>query len=136
MALMRRDRGDWPELFRRFFDTDWDAGWLRVEEFRDGDDLVVRADLPGIDPDKDVELSVADGVLHIRAHREQKSEHKDKDTYRSEFQYGSFTRAISLPAGADGSQVKASYRDGVLEIRVPMPSEAKVEATKIPISRG
>jgi HSP20 family protein len=136
MALIRRDRGDWPELFRRWLPTDWDSGWLRVEEFREGDDLVVRAELPDIDPDKDVELSVASGVLHIRAQREEKTEHKDKDSYRSEFQYGSFTRNISLPAGVDESKVKAGYRDGVLEVRVPMPPEAKAEATKVPINRS
>ena len=136
MALVRRERNEWPEWFRRFFDTEPDAGWLRVEEFRDGDALVVRAELPGIDPDHDVELSVTDGVLHIEAHREEKSEHKDKDGYRSEFRYGSFSRSIPLPAGADEREVKASYHDGVLEVRVPSPTASKSETTKIPVSRG
>ena len=136
MSLVRRQHSDWPDLFRRFVDTDWDAGWLRVEELREGDELIVRAELPGIDPDKDVELSVADGVLHIQAHREEKSEDKDKDGYRSEFRYGSFTRNIVLPAGADEAQVKASYKDGVLEVRVPTVPQVKAEASKIPISRG
>src|SRR5579872_4424745 len=68
VALVRRERLEWPDVFRRFFDTEWlDSGWLRVEEFRDGDDLVVRAELPGIDPDKDVEVSVSDGMLSIHA---------------------------------------------------------------------
>jgi len=136
MALVRRDRNDWPELFRRFFDVEPDAGWLRVEEFRDGDSLVVRAELPGLDPDHDVELSVTDGVLHIGAHREEKSERKEKDSYRSEFRYGSFSRSIPLPAGVDETEVKASYKDGVLEVRLPAPSEAKSATTKIPVSRG
>ena len=70
MALMRRERGDWPDLFRRFFEPPSDADWLRVEEFQDGDTLVVRAELPGIDPDKDVEVTVTNGVLRISAHRE------------------------------------------------------------------
>jgi HSP20 family protein len=138
MALVRRERGDWPDrfLFRRLFDTDWDAGLVRVEEFRDGDELVVRAELPGIDPDKDVEATVADGVLHISAHREEKSEHKDKQGYRSEFRYGSFAREISLPSGVDESKVKATYTDGVLEVRAPLPPAAKAEAKKVPIGRG
>jgi len=136
MALVRRDRSDWPDMFRRFFDVDWDAGWLRVEEFRDGDTMVVRAELPGIDPDKDVELTVVDGVLHIRAHREEKSEEKSKHGYRSEFRYGSFTRSFELPAGIDESEIKASYTDGVLEVRVPAPVEVKSEVTKVPVSRG
>jgi len=136
MALVRRDRSEWPELFRRFFDTEPDTGWLRVEEFHDGDTLVVRAELPGLDPDHDIELSVTEGVLHIQAHREEKSEHKEKDTYRSEFRYGSFSRSIPLPAGVDETAVKASYQDGVLEVRLPAPPESKSETIKIPVSHG
>jgi len=134
MALVRRDRGDWPDLFRRFFDME--PGWLRVEEFRDGDTEVVRAELPGIDPDKDIEVSVSDGVLHISAHREEKSEQKAKDGYTSEFRYGSFSRSIPLPPGADENEVKATYSDGVLEVRVPGGKESKPEVTKIQVSRG
>ena len=96
----------------------------------------VRAELPDIDPDKDVELSVVDGVLHIRAEREEKSEHKGKDSYRSEFRYGSFSRDVPLPAGCSEKDVKATYRDGVLEIRVPMAQAPKPEPMKIPVERG
>jgi HSP20 family protein len=123
-------------MFRRFWDTDWDQGWLRVEEFRDGDDIVVRAELPGIDPDKDVELSIAEGVLHIDAHREEKSEHKDKGGYRSEFRYGRFTRSFVLPTGVNEDSVTASYTDGVLEVRVPVGPAPKESVTKVPITRS
>ena len=98
MALVRRERFELPDLFRRLVDADWESGWLRVEEYRDGDDLVVRAELPGIDPDKDVEVTLAEGVLHIQAHREEKSERKENHGYRSEFRYGSFARNVALPA--------------------------------------
>jgi HSP20 family protein len=136
MALVRRERMEWPDLFRRFFDTEWDHGWLRVEEFRDGDDVVVRAELPGIDPEKDVELSIADGVLHIDAHREEKSEHKEKDGYRSEFRYGRFTRSFVLPAGVDEEAIKAAYTDGVLEVRVPVGPATEETVTKIAVTKG
>lgn len=140
MALVRGSRGDWPDVVRRWarspFFPEWDGDWLRVEEFRDGDTWVVRADLPGIDPDKDVELSVADGILHVAAQREESSEHKGKDSYRSEFRYGSFTRNIALPEGADENTVNATYRDGVLEVRLPVAKETKSRAVKIPISRS
>ncbi len=66
MSIVRREKTDLPDAFRRFFDTDWDKPWLRVEEFVEDEALVVRAELPDIDPDKDVELSVVDGVLEIR----------------------------------------------------------------------
>ena len=145
MALIRRERverPDWfhfevPDMFRRMLDLDWESGWLRVEEFMDEGTLVVRAELPGIDPDKDVELSVANGVLHIRAQREEKTEKKDKDVYRSEFRYGSFVRNVPLPEGVKEDDVTASYKDGILEVRVPIAmEEEKPPVTKVPISRG
>jgi HSP20 family protein len=136
MSIVRRERNDLPDMFRRFWESDWDKPWLRVEEFVEGDVLVVRAELPGIDPEKDVDLSVVDGVLHISAEREEKSEQKEKDSYRSEFRYGSFSRNIPLPAGYSETDVKATYRDGVLEIRVPATEQPKAAAVKIPVARG
>lgn len=140
-------RGDW---FTRWFgDSPWPRWmelrrpelWsrleseLRVEEFREGNELVVRAEMPGIDPEKDVDIHVTDHVLSIRAERRQDTKTEEKGGYRSEFHYGSFTRAVRLPSGADESDVKASYKDGILEVRVPV-SEAKAEKAKIPIQRG
>jgi HSP20 family protein len=142
---MRRERFDFPEwfrfevpeMFRRVADFDPQSGWLRVEEFIDGDTLVVRAELPDIDPDKDVELSIASGVLHIQAHREEKTEKKGTDVYRSEFRYGSFVRNVTLPEGVNDEDVTASYKDGILEIRAPMArEEEKPPVTRVPISRG
>jgi HSP20 family protein len=135
MALARRDRFEVPELFRRLFDTEWQTGWLRVEEFLDGDTFVLRAEMPDLDPEKDVELTVADGVLHIRAHREQKAERTEKDLYRTEFRYGSYVRDVRLPSGVTEEDVTAGYKDGVLEIRVPIPAEPKAEPTRIPVTR-
>jgi len=136
MALVRRERLEWPDLFRRFFDPDWDTGWVRVEEFRDGDDLVVRAELPGIDPDKDVEVSLSEGMLSIHAHRQEQSETREKEGYRSEFRYGSFSRTVALPPGTDESSVTASYTDGVLEVRVPVGPAPKEEVTRVPVTRA
>lgn len=140
-------RDDW--LTRWFGDSPWPRWmelrrpglWsrleseLRVEEFREGNELVVRAEMPGIDPEKDVDIHVTDHVLSIRAERRQDTKTEEKGGYRSEFHYGSFTRAVRLPSGADESDVKASYKDGILEVRVPV-SEAKAEKAKIPIQRG
>lgn len=136
MALARRERFELPELFRRVLDTDWDSSWMRVEEFVEDDAMVVRAELPGLDPDKDVELSVSDGMLHIHAHREETSEHKEKDSYRSEFRYGSFTRTLALPPGTKEEDISASYKDGVLEVRAPMAKETKPPVTRIPVTRS
>ena len=145
MALMRRERFDFPEwfrfevpeMFRRVADLDVHTGWLRVEEFIDEGTLVVRAELPDIDPDRDVELSVDNGVLHIQAHREEKTEKKGKDVYRSEFRYGSFVRNVPLPEGVRDEDVTASYKDGILEIRAPIArEEEKPPVTKVPIARA
>lgn len=144
MALMRRERFELPdlfqmglpEMFRRMTDVEPFAGWLRVEEFMDDGSLVVRAELPDIDPDKDVELSVAEGMLHIQATREQKTEKRDKEMYRSEFRYGSFVRDVRLPEGTKDEDITASYKDGVLEVRVPMPEQPKETVTRVPITHG
>lgn len=72
---------------------------LRIEETVEGEQLVVRAELPGIDPDKDVEISVQERILHIRAERRQETKEEAKGHYRSEFRYGSFARRIPLPEG-------------------------------------
>ena len=135
MALVRRERFEFPDLWRRFFEPELTGGWMRLEEFVDGDTLVVRAELPGIDPDKDVEVTVGDGALHVRAERQEKSEHRDKEGYRSEFRYGSFERSITLPSGTKDEDVKASYENGILEVRVPV-GEAKATTTRVSISRG
>jgi HSP20 family protein len=137
MSLVVRERGDLMDTFRRFLSDQWDqAEWLRVEEFVEDKALVVRAELPGIDPEKDVDISVVDGSLVIRAEKEEKSEKKDNDSYRSEFHYGSFVRSIALPTGVDEAQIVASYRDGVLEVRVPMGEPIEPAKVKIPISRS
>ena len=145
MSLMRRTRNelDWPSLFgsRRLFD--WPESWtelmeqsdLKVEEFQEDGKLVVRAEMPGIDPDKDVEITVTDHTLHLRAERRSESKTEDKKGFRSEFHYGSFSRSIPLPAGATEDDVKATYTDGILEVRFPIDT-ADAEATKIPVARG
>lgn len=144
MALMKRARTDldMPDWFptRRLFD--WPTAWkelmedaLRVEEFQDGDEMVVRAEMPGIDPDQDVEITVTDHVLHITAERREETRTEDRKGYRSEFRYGSFTRSVGLPAGATEDDVRATYNDGILEVRVPIDT-VEAKARKIPVARG
>lgn len=119
-----------PELWKTLSTEE-----MKVEEFRENGSMVVRAELPGVDPDKDVEVMVEDGVLRIHAERSQETKHEDAKGYRSEFRYGSFTRQLRLPPGATEKDVKATYRDGILEVRVPL-DESKAEAQKIPIARS
>lgn len=128
-----RGRFDWPGLVDLWSDDEMEA--FKIEEFQEGDELVVRAELPGIDPDKDVEITMSDHVLRVRAERRREERQEDAKGFRSEFSYGAFTRTVSLPAGATEADVKASYRDGILEVRVPLDRQT-AEARKIPIARA
>src|SRR5262245_64466871 len=120
----------WPELVpSRMFDwIDWPAlsttrdaeHMLRVEEYVDDGKLVVRAEMPGIDPEKDVHVQLHDHTLEIRAERREELKSEEKGVRRSEFRYGSFFRTIAMPESAKESDVDASYSDGILEIRVPL----------------
>jgi HSP20 family protein len=144
MALMKRTRDDldWPTWFgRRGFDWPkafedlFEDGTMKVEEFEDDGHLVVRAEMPGIDPDEDVEITVSDNMLHLRAERRVESKTEDKKGFRSEFRYGSFSRSVRLPAGSTEDDVTASYSDGILEVRVPIDT-AEAKAKKIPVNRS
>ncbi len=133
---------EWMRTFplRRPFGMSWDVPGeelIRVDEFRDGDTQVIRAELPGIDPARDVDLTVSEGMLHIRAERRVEEDRQDKGYTRHELRYGSMTRTLPLPEGASDSDIKASYRDGILEIRVPVPQQPRsAEPTKIAITKG
>jgi HSP20 family protein len=105
---------------------------IRVEEYVEGDHYLVRAELAGIDPEKDVEVTVGSGYLTIRAERSETTEGK----HRSEFRYGSFSRTLPLPANADEDAITASYRDGILTISVGIKAEQKESAKKIEITSG
>ena len=121
----------WPPPFmhRR------DAGRLiRVEQYREDGTLVIRADLPGIDPDKDVELTVSRGMLHIEAERREEREREEKGYLRRELRYGSLSRSLPLPEGVTGDDITATYEAGVLEVRVPEPK--REPAKKIAISKS
>lgn len=107
---------------------------IRVEEFQENGTLVVRADLPGIDPDKDVEVTVSDGMLRIDAERRVEEKREEKGYLHQEVNYGSLSRSLPLPVGITGADISATYRNGVLEIRVPAPR--RETATKIAISRS
>jgi HSP20 family molecular chaperone IbpA len=90
---------------------------------------VVRAELARVDPGKDVEVTVGSGYLVIRAERSAKTE----SAHRSEFRYGSLSRSLALPGNADEDAVTASYRDGMLTIRVGLKTEKKELAKKVEI---
>lgn len=109
---------------------------IRVDEYRDGDTQVVRAELPGIDPAKDVEVTVHDGILRIAAERRIDEKSQDKGYTLHELRYGSFSRTLPIPEGAAVSDIQAVYRDGILELRIPVAEPPSVEPTRIRVNTG
>ena len=93
----------------------------------------ITAELPGLD-EKNVEVTVAEGVLTIKGEKKEEKEEKDKDYYRSERRYGSFQRSFELPPGVDQGKIDASFKNGVLTINLPKSPEAQKKEKKIAIS--
>jgi HSP20 family protein len=110
------------------------GGVLRIEEIVDDGGLTFRGELPGVDPNEDVEITVENGRLTINAERRQHEETEEGGRRRSEFRYGSYGRTLSLPAGTDASSITATYDDGILEVRVPVDG-AQAEAARIPVQK-
>ncbi|GLW20598.1 MULTISPECIES: Hsp20/alpha crystallin family protein [Microbispora] len=103
---------------------------MRLEDYVRNGRYVLRAELPGIDPEKDVEISVSNGVLTIHAERR----HEERQGHRTEFRYGTFTRSVVLPPNVDENDVKATYDQGILEVSVRL-AEEREERRRIPIER-
>jgi HSP20 family molecular chaperone IbpA len=137
LAVQRQSRPLLPELSELFngFSTFanlpsiaglrpfFDNNLLRLEdETREGLYLI-RAELPGVDPIEDIEVSVRDGQLTIKAERNQTAESNG----RSEFAYGSFTRTIVLPGAADEDDINATYDRGILTVSVPLTEAESAE---------
>jgi HSP20 family protein len=130
---VRRPQGPFADLID-WLDTEMRhvgvAPTMPVEDFMEDDQYVVRAELPGVDPDKDVTVTVDSDVLTI--HGERREDKKDKNL--QEHRYGSFTRQVRVPAGTSDDDVKATYADGILEVRVPLKTSGS-QPRKIAIER-
>lgn len=105
---------------------------IRVEEEVQDGHYLVRAELPGMDPAKDVDITVCDGTLTIKAERTEKTEANG----RSEFSYGSFIRTLSLPAGANPEDITANYDKGILTVDVAVPEQAAPEVRHIAVQNS
>jgi HSP20 family protein len=125
---VRRDGASLMSELMSWFGTLPAQPEIKVEEFQEGERRIVRADLPGVDPDKDIVVTIDDGLL--RLHGERRAEEHDR--YRTEIRYGSFDRVLSLPAGTKAEDVTAEYADGVLTVSMPAPTP--VEPQAIPVT--
>ena len=112
------------------------TSWVpKVDVVQRGNELVVRADLPGVKPD-DVTVEISDDAITISGERQDEHAEERGGIYRFERTYGAFLREIPLPEGAMVDQAKASFKDGVLEITVPAPPEQVSRGRRLEISHG
>ena len=125
------DLPDWPESPRTAMLAFLSAQTFRIEELVRDDHYVIRAELPGLDPAKDIKVTVDGRILTIHAERWR----QDEEPHRTEFRYGSVTRSVRLPARLDAQDITARYRDGILEVSALMPAPVR-EGTQIPIENA
>jgi HSP20 family protein len=126
-ALMPRlfsDLADW-------FDTDLSPArhLIRVEDEATEKAYTIRAELPGVDPEKDIDVSVDSGMVMIHAERRE----EEKAHGRSEFRYGMLRRSVRLPSNADAEHITATYDKGMLEVTVPLTTPEPA-GRKIPVT--
>jgi HSP20 family molecular chaperone IbpA len=129
--IVRRERSLLPDLSDFFLSFPSFAGLrpvldtrlMRLEDAMKDGRYEVRAEIPGIDPAKDVDVTVRDGQLTIKAERTEESHEHG----RSEFSYGSFVRSVSLPVGSDENDIKASYDKGILTVSVGVSQNQPTE---------
>ncbi|MDW9531678.1 Hsp20 family protein [Sinorhizobium meliloti] len=128
------DRNPFLALHRemnRLFDDAFAGGWPSVEVSDRDKEIKVTAELPGLD-EKDVELSLSDGVLSLRG--EKRAETEDQENQFSERYYGRFERRIALGYEVDESKVNATFRNGVLTVTLPKTEQAQSKAKRIAIN--
>jgi HSP20 family protein len=124
---------DMRSRFDRLLGDLGDGGreWMpAVDMLRDNGHLVVRADVPGIKPEE-IEIKAEEGMLTISGKHEETTETKDEQFVRRERRYGAFSRTVMLPEGVDPKTIKATTHDGLLEVTIPLPTEAAQETVTI-----
>jgi HSP20 family protein len=153
MALVRWDplrdidslQGEMNRLFSTFFDTPTGRGgngsgaarrWIPAMDLIEaGEHFVLKADLPGMTED-DVKIELENNVLTISGERKAELEEKHEGYYRLERTSGAFSRSLTLPEGVDAGAVTAAFDNGVLEVRIPKPEQAKPKRVQIAVGGG
>ncbi|HEU4387659.1 MAG TPA: Hsp20/alpha crystallin family protein [Blastocatellia bacterium] len=103
-----------------------------VDVYEEKDDIVIKAEIPGLSKE-DISVQVIGSTLMIKGEKKREEEVKEEDYYRCERSFGSFTRAVALPSDVKADQVKGSFKNGVLEVRLPKTEESKKKAITVKI---
>ncbi|SFU92978.1 Hsp20/alpha crystallin family protein [Alicyclobacillus macrosporangiidus] len=122
LGIFRRENGlpSWPAL-GQLFDSDWlrFGNVPRVDVRETPSDVIVTAEIPGLERKEDVHIVIHDRHLHLSGEVHRTYEEKRENIHRAERFYGQFSRTVPLPAAVEEDQAKATYRNGVLEITIP-----------------
>ena len=141
MSAWEREIDHWFDDFRRHLA--WPRLWAgplqrteitvpALDVYEKGDEVVVKAEIPGMTKDQ-IEVHLTDSTLTVTGEKKQEEEVKDKDYYRCERSFGSFARTVQLPAEVKTEGAKATFKDGVLEVRLPKSEAAKRRAVKVQV---
>jgi HSP20 family protein len=126
----RRMRPWWPER--------WLSGEAEeitapaVDVYEEKDDIVVKAELPGMEK-SDIEVNLSDSQLTLRGEKKKEEKIEEENYFRSERSYGAFVRSVQLPAEVQADKVKAAFKNGILEVRLPKTEEAKRKEIKVKV---
>jgi HSP20 family protein len=122
-----------PTWFPRMRMPEFEEMTPSVDIFEEGHDVVLKAELPGMKKE-DIEVKLTDDMITLSGEKKKEEKIEKKNYHRLERSYGSFVRSFRLPAEVQTDQVKAQFKDGILEIRIPKTEEAKKKEKKVDIA--
>lgn len=145
MALPRWER-DMDRMMDDFFSRRmsplWPKSWFgagegeiatpAVDVYEDKDEIIIKAELPGMDKN-DIEVNISDSELILKGEKKKEEKVEQENYYRCERSYGAFLRSVELPTGVQADKVKASFKNGILEVRLPKSEEAKTKEIKVKV---
>jgi HSP20 family protein len=125
----------WPRLrgMEHPFPRDLRMEAPSLDVYEEKSDVVVKAEMPGMSKD-DIDITLSDSTLTLKGEKKKEEEVKEKDYYRCERQYGSFYRTVELPSEVKSDGVKATFKDGVLEVRLAKSAEPKKKEIHVKVS--
>jgi HSP20 family protein len=143
MARLEREMEEvFDDFFGRRLRPFWRERWWpsrtggisvpAVDLYEEADEIVAKVELPGMVKD-DIQVNISDHLLTIKGEKKKEEEIKEEEYYRSERSHGSFTRTLELPKAVQAEKAKASFKNGVLEIRLPKTEEAKKKEVKVKV---
>ena len=131
-----RELSTFPGRFGRLLEKDWERAMSTtewnpsVDIFENDNDIVVKVEVPGMNA-KDIDVRIENNVLMLKGERKFEKETKEENYHRVEREYGSFSRAFTLPTAVKEDKVMAEYKDGILKITLPKKEEVKPKSIKI-----